>query len=389
MEAPKHSSPQVIAGTPHVHSKRYMLNTMPAQETTYRNRRAVSIEDERLRVTVTVEGGHIAGILDKATGINPLWTPPWPSIEPSTYSLKQHPEYGNDSESKLLSGILGHNLCLDIFGPPSAEEFAAGVTVHGESPVAPYSIESDGARMTTRAHLPIAMLGFERRLELAAPGILRIHETVTNLAGIDRPIAWTQHVTLGPPFLEPGKSRLVLPARRSMVYPHELGPDQRYAPGAKFEWPHAPNKDGSITDLDTFPAFERSAGVTCHAVDDDREQAFFLAWHPDSRLAFGYAWGRQDFPWISLWEENRSRQQPPWNGQTVTRGVEFGLSPFAEGRRNMVERGSLFGVPTYRWLGARQSISIDYVAFAFQSGEMPEELVETLQQRGMVSAGTR
>ena len=46
---------------------------------TYRGRSAVSIENEEIRVTVLREGGHIAEILHKATGVNPLWTPPWPS----------------------------------------------------------------------------------------------------------------------------------------------------------------------------------------------------------------------------------------------------------------------------------------------------------------------
>src|SRR6478672_4406560 len=116
---------------------------MPDRETSYRNRRAVRIEDDRLRVTLTIEGGHIAEILDKATGVNPLWTPPWPSIEPSAYSADRHPEYGGNAESRLLSGILGHNLCLDIFGPPSEEEFAAGIGVHGEASVAQYRVECD------------------------------------------------------------------------------------------------------------------------------------------------------------------------------------------------------------------------------------------------------
>ena len=106
------------------------------------NRKFARIENDELIVTVTVEGGHIAEIIEKKSGINPLWTPPWPSIEPSAYSAERHPEYGDNSESKLLSGILGHNLCLDIFGRPSEAEYAAGVTVHGESSVAPYEIES-------------------------------------------------------------------------------------------------------------------------------------------------------------------------------------------------------------------------------------------------------
>ena len=51
----------------------------------FRNRHSTSIENDALRVTVLHEGGHIAEILDKRTGINPLWIPPWPSLEPSAY----------------------------------------------------------------------------------------------------------------------------------------------------------------------------------------------------------------------------------------------------------------------------------------------------------------
>jgi hypothetical protein len=323
------------------------------------NRKVVRIENEKLIVTVTVEGGHIAEITEKKSGINPLWTPPWPSIEPSTYSADRHPEYGNDSESKLLSGILGHNLCLDIFGVPSAAEYAAGVTVHGESSVVAYQIEATATRMIARAHLPLAQLDFEREIELAGNDV-KIRETVTNLTSMDRPLAWTQHVTLGPPFLEAGVTTLDLNAPKSMVFPGDFGAAQPYQPGALFDWPHAPNKDGSTTDLRIQSTAERSAGVTCHVV----EHGSFEAFHPPTRLLFGYSWNRVDFPWISLWEENRSRTFPPWNGNAVTRGVEFGVSPFAEGRRAIVERGSLLGVPTYRWLGARESATVHYRAFA-------------------------
>src|SRR5260370_20396654 len=102
-----------------------MHNRSNMADIRYRGRRATSIENETTRVTVTHEGGHIAEILDKQSGVNPLWTPPWDSIEPSTYDLQKHPEYGADSESKLLAGIMGHNLCMDIFGPPSEAEAAA------------------------------------------------------------------------------------------------------------------------------------------------------------------------------------------------------------------------------------------------------------------------
>jgi hypothetical protein len=327
-------------------------------------RKFARIENDDLIVSVSHEGGHIAEIIEKKSGLNPLWVPPWPSIEPSTYSVERHPEYGDNSESKLLSGILGHNLCLDIFGPPSDAEYAAGVTVHGESSVAPYEIEISGVRMIAKVHLPLAQLDFERELELASGGVVTIRETVTNLTAMDRPLAWTQHVTMGPPFLEAGITKLDMNAPQSMVFPGDFGQAQPYKPGALFAWPHAPNKDGSTTDLRIQSSAERSAGVTCHVVDPASEFGSFEAFHPPTRVLFGYQWKRADFPWISLWEENRSRTFPPWNGNAVTRGVEFGVSPFAEGRRAMVERGSLLGLPTYRWLGARESATVHYTAFA-------------------------
>src|SRR4029077_297204 len=106
----------------------------------YRGRRAAMLENDALRVTVLEEGGHIAEILDKRSGVNPLWTPPWASIEPSFYSRARYPEYGDGSDGRLLAGIMGHNLCVDIFGGPSDAEAAAGITPHGEASVVRYAL---------------------------------------------------------------------------------------------------------------------------------------------------------------------------------------------------------------------------------------------------------
>ena len=226
----------------------------------------------------------------------------------------------------------------------------------------PYKIEATGGRMIARTHLPLAQLDFEREIILEGNNV-KIRETVTNLTAMDRPIAWTQHVTMGPPFLESGVTTLTMNARKSMVFPTDLGDAQAYMPGATFDWPNAPNRNGSVTDLSIQSTLARSAGVTCHVVDPASEEGVFKAFHPPTGVLFGYRWRRGDFPWISLWEENRSRTFAPWNGKAITRGVEFGASPFAESRRAMVERGSLLGVPTYRWLKARETVTVHYTAF--------------------------
>jgi hypothetical protein len=330
----------------------------------YRGRRAVRLENDNVRVTLTVEGGHVAEIFHKATGVNPLWTPRWPSIEPSTYSPAKHPIYGSDAEAKLLAGIMGHNLCLDLFGGPSPEEAAAGITVHGESSVASYAVSETANALTLRATMAAAQLAFTRTVTLQGDRVA-FSETVENLGAFDRPIAWTQHVTLGAPFLDHGKTRFDLSATRAKTFEGDFG--DLYPRGAEFTWPNAPAVAGGTIDLRLYPDKASSAGFTAQLMNPALEHAWFAAYSPSSRVMFGYRWKRSDFPWCGVWEENRSRQSTPWNGQTVARGFEFGVSPIPESRRQMIERGTLFGVPAFRWIGAKQSLTAAYEARIVES----------------------
>ena len=333
-------------------------------QTLFHNRQAIQIENDALRVAVTVEGGHIAEILEKQSGVNPLWVPPWPSIEPSTYSPAKYPEYGADSESQLLCGIMGHNVCLDMFGPPSEAEAAAGMTVHGEANILPYEVMAEGDAMTARCTLPLAQLRFERRIRLEGRRVL-IVETLENLSPLDRPIAWTEHVTLGPPYLQKGVTQFRASATKSRA----LGRAE------VFDWPLEPRPSGR-EDLRVFTNAETSGGYTAHLMNGAENRAWFWAWSPESRVLFGYVWERSDFPWMGIWEENYSRQNAPWNGRTLTRGMEFGVSPFPETRREMISRGAMFDTPCYRWLPAKSSLSVEYYAAVLKTPAIPETLVQ-------------
>ena len=341
--------------------------------TTYRGRKAFQLENQSLRIVVTTEGGHLAQVVHKATGVSPLWVPPWPTIEPSRYTRETHPEYGDSQEAPLLAGILGHSICLDTYGAPSLEEAAVGMPIHGEAPIAAYQLaEKSGACIRLSANLPLAQLSFEREIELAGEMIV-FREAVTNHTSFDRPIAWTQHVTMGPPFVKHGRTEFRMPATRSSVIDADFGGAQRR--GAEFQWPMCPLIDGGIQDLRRYPDAPVSAGFTTHLIDPDRQQAFFTAWSPESEVAFGYVWNRSDFPWVCRWEENRCRQSAPWNGETITCAFEFGVSPTIESRRAMVERGRLFDEPTFRWLAARGTIQVSYCAFMRRRSSPPESVV--------------
>jgi hypothetical protein len=338
--------------------------------TRYRGRRAASIENASLRVTILQEGGHVAEIVDKATGVNPLWTPSWPTIEPSEYSSAHAALYGGGSDARLLAGIMGHNLCLDIFGPPSEEEARHGLTAHGEGAVAAYDLDVRGLSMLARTRLPIAGLEFQRRIELR-DRIVAFSETLTNVSGAARAIGWTQHVTLGPPFLARGFTEFRASATRSKVFETQFGADDYLVEGAEFEWPFAPARDGRVADLRTFNGSPRSSAYTAHLMTAE-EKAWFVAFSHALHLAFGYVWKAVDFPWMGIWEENHSRMNPPWSGHTMTRGMEFGVSPMPETRQAMTDRGTLFGVPAFRGIGADESITVDYRAILQPAQAIPE-----------------
>jgi hypothetical protein len=346
----------------------------PPREVEFHSRRAIQVENDTVRVTITVEGGHVAEILHKPTGTNPLWIPHWPSIEPSAYDPATHPEYGAIDEARLLAGIMGHSLCLDTFGSPSEAEAAAGMSVHGEAPVAPYAVSCAGRSITQEALLERAQIRFRRQVCLAPHGgVVRFSESLENLSPSDRPIAWTQHVTLGSPFLEPGVTLFRATATRSKVIGAYFNDNQGFQKAdAEFLWPYCPRKDGGTTDLRCCASEPVSGGFTAHLMDPERAQASFLAWSPRTKVLFGYVWQRKDFPWLGRWEENHLRTAPPWNGRGLTCGMEFGVSPLLESRRRMVERGSLFGVPAYRWLPAKSCLTLEYCAFVTAAESIPE-----------------
>jgi hypothetical protein len=43
-----------------------------------------------------------------------------------------------------------------------------------------------------------------------------------------------------------------------------------------------------------------------------------------------------------------------------------------ETRRQMIDRGSLFGTPAYRWIPAMTKVKVDYCAFVDKAAAIPE-----------------
>lgn len=346
--------------------------------TSWQGRRAFCLGNELVHLTTLTGGGHIAEFrFADGTGfpaLNPLWVPPWPTIEPYKYREAVHaPRYGTLTEGKLLSGIVGHNICLDYFGSPSPEEARHGLSQHGEAPSAKW--HKTRLRLNARAvtlalgiRLPVAGLTFTREVSLRRDeSVVYFQETVQNDRRADHFFHWTQHVSLGPPFLSKRDSFVALPGTKGITFPHGYDEGRALLRSASvFRWPKAPARSGGAIDL-TRPFARRGWGfVASVLLDSRREMSYIAGVNLRERLLIGYCFNRREFPWVAVWEENCAIKAPPWSRRTQARGLEFSTNPIPLPRREAFALGNLFNTPTLSYVPARGSRTVNYLAFLVQ-----------------------
>jgi hypothetical protein len=270
----------------------------------------------------------------------------------------------------LLSGIVGHNICLDFFGSPSPDEARAGLSDHGEAPNLRWrrtGLRTNGQRiaLTLSVRLPAAGLELRREIRLRrGEAVVYFRETVRNERKADHFFHWVQHVTLGPPFLSSQLGSVTIPGTKGKTFPHGYEEGKALlVSNREFRWPVAPSAAGGHVDL-TRPFRRQGFGfVVGVLLDTGRDVEFIAALNAQHRLLIGYCFQRRDYPWVTIWEENRAIVAVPWKGTTQARGLEFGTTPLALPRREAFASGNLFGTPTLACVPARGQKSIDYVAF--------------------------
>jgi len=338
-----------------------------------KKRKAWFLGNDAFEAAILPGGGHIASIALKhgpGAGINPLWEVPWPSMEPADFVAERDlADYGGPPEGRLLASIMGHNLCMDYFGAPSKEEESAGWVVHGETSISTWDFKDmktpdGGGGITAELILPNAKLKVRRTLTLNSDGpVLRVETTVTNIGGKSHEYGWQEHATFGPPFLEKGVTAFDMGAKWGITDPVPFAKRHRLKPALPFTWPVAPGADGRPVDLRVYPGGPPSGDFTAQLMDETREYAWFTAINPKLNLLAGYAWKRSDYPWLGNWEESYDRSAKPWSDQTLTRGLEFGLSPFAHGRARMQALQSLHNTPVLGKLEPGESRKAVFHAF--------------------------
>ena len=341
---------------------------------TIHGRDAYVLQNSTIRVSALRGAGHIAEIRfrsdDPKLALNPMRVPHYPTIEPWEYDPAKHDAvYGGGTNRYLMAGYMGHLLNFPTFGGPSTTEAANGLGNHGEALSREWTLDRAGATpdevvLEYSAHLPRQQYNVGRKLTLAADeNVLYIEEWAESLVDFDRPAMWVQHVTFGPPFVEPGKTMLDMSAGRGEV--RRSDSTNSLAQG-EVEWPTGKTASGEPTDLRAMQTPDGSGAYVGYLMDQGRDHAWFTMYHEDYPVLIGYVWSRADFPWIGDWQENGRNKGVPWSGKAKARGMEFGTTPFGGTMENVAREGELWGEPMLRWIGGRQRETVEYLAFLLE-----------------------
>jgi hypothetical protein len=332
----------------------------PFTDGTYEGKKSVTISNSKLALTVLVEGSTMADLVlaDDPGKTSPFWNP-----------VRMNRELGRPAQP---SPSFGHFVCVDGFGPVSAEERAAGLPGHGEAHYQTFAVtsqkEGQTARLTLTAKLPIVQETFSRTFRMVdGENVVYVESSLENLLGFDRPANWAEHATVGSPFLESGATVFDLSGGKSQTRPYQQPPQRaqaanpnqsvrRLVSGGDFTWPAAPGLDGKTIDMRVTPEDPHFMDHTTTLLDLSRELEWTTALNLKSRLLLGYVFRRQDYPWLQTWGN-----YPPT--RKMSRGLEFSTQPYDVPRREAIGMGTLFDQPTYRWLPAKSSIRTSFLFF--------------------------
>ena len=314
------------------------------EESNIHGRAGWIIENGSMRVALLRGGGHIAELrlisANPRLSINPMFIPSG-------------------------TGYAGHLVCFPHYGPASPEERAQGLSGHGEAgsvewrQIRPPQIEANSLTFYYGAELPKTQYTIERAVTLVAgDNTLRIQESIENLAPYDRPYNRNQHATFGAPFVTPGRTVLDMSGTRGITDSQRTA-GSKWAENRLFQWPAAPTSDGVELSLRDFHAIPGGQVYTPVLTDRSKPQSWFVLYNEDYPLLVGYVFPTVDHPWIIDWQSHPRAD----SAAGIARGVEFGTSPFDEGLRRSVERAHLLGVPTYKFIGARQRVSTTFTIF--------------------------
>jgi len=293
-------------------------------EWVYRGLRCLTLENERLRVSLLVDkGSDIFEFLHKPTDTDFLWRSAAGVRRPEAFvATSARPE---GAFLDYYEG--GWQECFPSGGTP-AQAYGAPFGQHGEVCLIPweYAVVADDpevvqVRLWVRTYRTPFRL--EKTLTLRRhSAVLAIDEVVTNEGQVAVDFVWGHHPALGAPFLD---ETCVLDLAGATVQALDLGPSMRCQPGTGFNWPRVPGAGETAVDLRTFPAHsQRSSDL---AILTGLPEGWYAVTNRRRRVGFGMAWSLEVFPALWYWQEFHGLEGYPWYGRNYNIALEPWSTP--------------------------------------------------------------
>ncbi len=319
--------------------------------------RAVTLENEKIRVTVLADKGtDVIEFLYKPTDTDFLWR--------SSLGLR-----GRDAYRAMTTIPVGD--FLDYYEGCWQEMFPWGghasvyrgvnTGLHGEVCLAPwdYQIVIDTPEeiavaftiRTRRAPFMLTKTLSLRRNEAA----LRIRETATNLSDESLEIVWGHHPAFGAPFLD--ETCVVdLPPCTFKTAP--LDDSGRLVSHQEGVWPHGKLKSGGVVDISKIPPPSlKTQDLACLT---GFKEGWYALRSQSKNIGIGFAWDAKVFSWLWFWQNYGGNPNYPWWGREYDAALEPATS-MAPNFSDAIENGTAFK------FAGNSSVTTDMTAWAFEA----------------------
>ena len=319
--------------------------------------RCVTLENEKLRVTVIADkGADIYEFLYKPRDTDFLWRTRTGLVERAHFiptnarGAGAHMDYYEGGWQELFPNCGGLSL-----------HQGAEIGQHGEVLLLPWrytiarddpeeiEVRFDVRTVRTPFHLVKSMT--LRRNE----SILRLSERATNESGQEVDFTWGQHPAFGWPFIDE-HCRIDLPECRILTF-DEFTPDtSRLKADQSSDWPMAEGRDGNHVDLSHIPGPEAAAHDMVFL--DRMRDGWYAITNTASRLGFALRYPAGIFKTLWYWQVYRGGRDYPWWSSTYN----IALEPSAT--LPILERAAARGDALS--LGAGKSLELEMLAVAFE-----------------------
>lgn len=293
-------------------------------EWTYRGLRALTLENEIIRVSLLVDkGSDIFEFLHKPTDTDFMWRSPQGVRNPAHFV----PTIPGPGGAFLDYYEGGWQECFPSGGQPTTH---AGIAfgAHGEVCLIPWQytiVEDSPERVQVKLWVRTYRTPFllEKWLTLERfSAVLSFRERVVNEGGGPQSFVWGHHPAFGPPFLD---DSCVIDIPGATIEVWDTGVLSRYQPGQGYTWPYAPGRQGGSVDMSRIPSAE--VGADDMAFLTDLSAGWYAITNTRRQVGFGMVWPLDVFRALWYWQVFGGGTGAPWFGRVYVVALEPWTTP--------------------------------------------------------------